>query len=262
MDKQKLVETLGAKLPEQLGSDIVDQFLTIRQDVATDTLGRSAPGKFVETLVQILEYLESGKWDVSPNVDEYLRNLESRSSSLDDGVRICAARIGRAMYTLRNKRSIAHKGAVDPNRYDLHFLHSAAQWVMAELIRLVSGKSMEQAGKLIEQVQMPADILVEDFEGHKVVLEDLTAKEELLVLLHSHYPQSCSRADLTSSLQRRKGDTVRKALQALWADKLVERLNNNGYKLTTRGFQEALTIIKHCLATPATLQLDLPSSST
>src|SRR5262245_33439476 len=58
---------------------------------------------------------------------------------------------GRALYTLRNKRTIAHIGVVDPNSYDLCFLLHGSQWVIAELLRVAAKISMAEAGRLIEQ---------------------------------------------------------------------------------------------------------------
>jgi hypothetical protein len=149
MDIKSLEALLASRLPTQLATDLVAQFVQIRQDVASQTLGRSSPGKFVETVVQALQHLERGSFDRQPNVDNYLKNLESRATALPDGLRICAARVARAMYTLRNKRNILHKGEVDPNDFDLRFLLSGAQWITAELVREFSGTTMQQAGMLV-----------------------------------------------------------------------------------------------------------------
>ena len=73
----------------------------------------------METVVQVLQALEqSGTYDDQPDVDAYLRGLESRSSNLPDGLRICASRLSRAMYALRSRRAIVHKGSLDPSWYD------------------------------------------------------------------------------------------------------------------------------------------------
>lgn len=247
MDIKKLIQLLGRSLPSQLVCDLVENFLILRQDVATGVLGRSAPGKFVETFVQVLQFLEVGKFDAKPNVDEYLRTLESRSTSLDDGLRICAARIGRAMYALRSKRNILHKGHVDPNTYDLKLLHSAAQWVLAELIRSLSGGSMEEAGKLVEQIQVPVGGLVEDFGGRRIVLKDLLIAEEILVLMHSHYPETVTSVQIISSLYRRSPRSVRNTLRSLWKEKILEGNNKIGYLLTRRGFDKAIAIVSQCI---------------
>jgi hypothetical protein len=85
------------------------------------------------------------------------------------------------MYSLRSKRSIVHKGSLDPNRYDLRLLFAGAQWVMAELISSVNGVSMDEAGRLVEQVQVPVDGMVEVLHGKRVVHGVMTMREEILL---------------------------------------------------------------------------------
>ena len=229
--------------------------MLLRQDVATGTLGRAAPGKFVETLAQILQFLERGAYEPKPNVDDYLKNIEARPiPSLDDGLRICAARVGRSMYSLRNKRNILHKGSVDPNTYDLRYLFAGAQWVMSELIRVITASSMKDAGALVEQVQAPVSALVERFPERDLLLRDIDADEEALILLHGRYPEVVGTAMLVSSMDRRGSSTVYNALSKLWAARAVERgktpEGKKGYKLTLKGFGDAEVVIRRLQAEP------------
>lgn len=244
MRREDLIAALSDGLPDVLAQDLIDNFLALRQDVVTGTLGRASPGKLVETLVQIMQFLDSGAYEQNPGVDAYLRSIESRQSRLGDGVRICAARIGRAMYALRNKRNVAHKAEVDPNMFDLRFLHHAAQWIVAELLRTVSGVPMEEAGKLVEMIQAPAGGLVEDFGDRRLVLEQMTSRDEALVLLHSHYPDAVPVGDVARSMDRFAERTVRNTLRELWQDKLVQGDTKAGYRLTRRGFSEAIQVYK------------------
>jgi hypothetical protein len=230
-------------LPTEIASDLVSEFLEMRRDVMSRNLGRSSPGKFVETLVQALQFMERGSYDKRPSVDSYLKGLESSGSGLDDGLRICAARIGRSMYTLRNKRAIAHKGDLDPSRYDLAYLHHAAQWIMSELIRVLSGSSMDSAGELVEQIQAPVGGLVEDHGDRRIVLADLTILQEVLVLLHSHYPEPVPMVDVKASLSRRNERSVRRTVHEAWERKLVERYDGGALKLTAKGVEHAISIL-------------------
>jgi hypothetical protein len=147
------------------------------------------------------------------------------------------------MYSLRNKRSIAHKGAVDPNIYDLRFLFHAAQWVLAEMVRVCAGTTMTEAGTLIDKIQAPLSLTIEDVGSERLVLLDLTTREEILVLLHSFYPVEVSAATIATSLKRRKPDTVRKATRALWDSKLIGGATGGPYKLTQTGRREASGIL-------------------
>ena len=65
MTPRELIAELKEYLPVELAEDLVSQFMSIRTDVATETLERAAPGKFVETVVQVLQYLASGTYSKS-----------------------------------------------------------------------------------------------------------------------------------------------------------------------------------------------------
>jgi len=99
----ELVHALEGRIPRKLATELTDDFFLMRRDLAAGMPGRAAPGKFVETLVQALQFLNDGTYDEHPSVDRALQALES-SSTLSDGLRICAPRIARSMYTLRNSR--------------------------------------------------------------------------------------------------------------------------------------------------------------
>lgn len=243
MNSESLSIALAGWLPAELANDLVENFFELRHDAATSTLGRSSAGKFVETLVQVMQYLEAGKYDAKPDVDGFLRDAENKAMSLDDGLRVCAARVARSMYTLRNKRNISHKGDVDPNTYDLAFLIGGAQWVLAELVRHCHGISMEEAGKLVAMVQSPPTTLVEEHGARRLVLASLTAKDEILVILHSMYPELVELSTILQSTDRRKPGPVRNAVRELWKEKLIQGDAKIGYKLTRTGYARALDAV-------------------
>jgi hypothetical protein len=243
MNAATLTAALTSYLPAELAAKLVDEFLALRRDALTSTLGRSSAGKFVEVLVQALQHRERGSYEPKPAVDEYLKGVESRAG-LPDDLRICAARVGRAIYTLRNKRNIAHLGTVDPNVFDLRFTYSAAQWVMAELIRQGSGVPMVEAGLMVAEVQQPLHLLVEHAGGERVVHAAVTVREELLILFHSAYPAPLTANEVYDSLKRRKRDTVRRALAGLWDAKTVLGKREGGpFTLSQAGFDLAVEVV-------------------
>lgn len=239
MDRSRLEAALGTQMPTSLADDLVEAFLTIRQDYSTRTFGRAAPGKFVETVVQILQHRTTGSFDSHPKVEDYLKNRVEQQAGLDDGLRICGARLARATYALRSKRNIAHKQAVDPNSYDLHLIHSAAQWMMAELLRLTNGISMEESGTLIEMVHAPLGPVVEEIDGRRIVHGNFSTPQEILVLLRSHFPDHVLTRDILESLDRRKPSSIRARITELYKAKLVQGDSKKGYRLTSPGFNKA-----------------------
>ena len=249
MDQNALQSALARALPKQLADDLVAQFMEIRKDVATGTLGRGSPGKFVETVVQSLQAIENaGSYDSRPKMDEYLKNLEARPSKLPDGLRICAARLGRAMYSLRSKRNIVHKAEIDPAAYDLRLLYAGAQWTVAELLALANGIDGEEAARLVGEVQLPVGELVEAIDGRKIVHADLTVREEVLVVLTSSHPLPISTSELMKSLDRRSASSVRNAVSALWKEKLIHRGVDRSVVLTEPGLRSGIRIAQEHVA--------------
>ena len=222
-----------------LALDISRHFVQIRQDYATKTLGRSSPGKFVETFVQCLQQIAHNRFDAQPNIDAYLNAQAENESALPDGLRLSAARIARAMYTLRNKRNIMHIGTVDTNSYDLAFLYQSAAWITAELVRNATNVTMEEAGAIIDLIQTPVGSLIEEIDGVRLVHADVSVRAELLILMHSHYPEMVSASKINSSLSIRNTPSIRNRLNELKKKKLVYGNPSQGYRLTATGHTAA-----------------------
>jgi hypothetical protein len=237
VDEARLVTALTSLLSKELAEELAAHFLKLRRDLATRTLERASAGKFVETFVQCLQHMATGKHDAKPDVDVYL-DKHAENAKLPDGLRICAARIARAIYTLRNKRNIAHRGGVDPNSHDLAFCHSAAGWIMAELVRNAQGLSMQEAGALIAQVQAPVGQLVEDVNGTRLIHAE-GIRVELLLLLRSHYPEAVPQAAILDSLSRQNLGSVKTILRKLHGKKLAHGNAKDGYRLTLAGYAAA-----------------------
>lgn len=244
MNGDKLATALAHLFGGKLATDLVGDFLKIRQDYATKTFERASPGKFVETLVQCLQQIATGAYDAKPDVDVFLNKKVENEAKLPEDLRVCAARIGRAMYTLRNKRNVAHKGDVDPNTMDLAFAHAASTWVVSELLRQSTGITAQQAADLIALVHTPVGTLVEEIAGTRIVLADVPVRSELLLLMHSHYPEPMSVKDALASLSRRGEKTVNNRLRELHNEKLAHGSAKDGYRLTQTGYAAAAVEVK------------------
>ena len=192
----------------------------------------------------MLQHLDSGNFDLAPKVDQYLRNLESRQSALPDDLRVAVPRVLRAMYTLRSRRGIVHKGSMDPHVYDLRFLYGSAQWVLSEIVSFVSSTGIGTANVLVQFIQLPADELVEDFGGRKLVLTNGTAGEELLLLLRHYYPETVTVTQIHKDMDRRKPSTVSGAFSSTRQKKLIEGDRERGVKLTRLGYDAANELVR------------------
>lgn len=248
MDDVRLKHALANMISPRLAKELVSDFVKLRQDCATGTLERASPGKFVESFVQALQYLGKNKYDEKPNVDDYLGRKADHDVNVPEGLRICGARLARAIYALRSKRNIVHKNAIDPNRFDLALAHQGASWIMAELLRNAEAIPMEEAGALIELIQAPAGTLVEEIDGVRIVHVSTSVKGEILILLHSHFPERAPQTSILSALSARSPGSVKNRLGEMRTAKLIHGDSKVGYRLTQSGFQAALVEINPVLS--------------
>ena len=243
MKIEDIIIELSKSFPLSLARDLFKEFTELRKDLQTLTLNRASAGKFIETTVQILEYIETENFSVQPSVDSYLKNLESRSTPLNDDLRIALSRISRATYTLRNKRNILHKGQIDTNVYDLKFIYSSAQWIMTEFIRQFITNDIHKAGEIVEFIQLPVNSIIETIDNRKIIHANLTVKEEILVVLYSYYPERLTELEINKSLDRRAKNSIYKSLKTLWVEKLIHT-NEKVHTLTQTGFLRAQGVLK------------------
>src|SRR5712692_699449 len=103
MDEARLANALSGLLGQILAKELVADFVKLRRDCSTKTLERASPGKFVETFVQCLQTIATGSYDIEVGVNKYLSKEAENQPALPDGLRICAVRVARSIYTLRNK---------------------------------------------------------------------------------------------------------------------------------------------------------------
>jgi hypothetical protein len=191
--------------------------------------------------------MANGTFEAKPSVDDYLSKKIESEAVLPEGLRICASRLARTIYTLRNKRNIAHKNPVDPNTFDLALAHASAAWIMAELLRNATGVPMQEAGVLIARLQVPVGTLVEEIDGLRLVHADTSIRGEILILLHSHYPDSVAVAYILKTMSARNDGSVKNRLSELRTEKLLHGDGKTGYRLTQVGHAAAVTEIANLL---------------
>ena len=103
---------------------------------------------------------------------------------------------------------------------------------------------MQEAGALIGLLQAPVGTLVEEIDGTRIVHADVPVRTEVLILLHSYYPDIVPVEAVIKALGRRGAGTVRNRLRDLHAEKLAHGDAKSGYRLTRAGHVAAVSEIQ------------------
>lgn len=250
-DESALAAALqSAGIPAELSADLATYFSRLRHEVQTEQLEKASAGKFVETVVQVLQARDPARknYDKHVNVDKELRDIyESREiPGMPADTRVGIIRAARTIYALRSKRGMIHKSGPDPNLADLLFVFQNAQWIMAEFVRLSTSLPVDEANRILDRVTRPVIPIVEEVLGTSVVLlEGMTISEEVLVLLLHHYNDDLplSKKGIVNALARRSTRGVDYALDDLWKGRLIGR-HDSSFALTATGLHEARRIVQ------------------
>ena len=152
-------------------------------------------GKLCEIVYSIVDGAISGSFPPAPikppRFIDACRAIEQRpsNSSLvgDRSLRVLIPRLLPYVYEIRNNRNVGHVGGdVDPNFSDATAILSAANWLMAELVRIFHCVSLADAQSAVDLlVERRHPIIWENGDVKRVLDPDMPTPDQVLVLLYS-----------------------------------------------------------------------------
>ena len=150
------------------------------------------------------------------------RRLES-VATVPRSFQILIPRLLPALYEIRNNRGVGHVGGdVDPNHMDAVAVLSMANWVMAELIRVIHGVSIVDAQALVDAIAERRVPLVWEGKGMKRVLDPTLPLSDQLLLLVASAAAPVASADLLKWSGYSKQAYFLRLLRRLHAQRLIE----------------------------------------
>ncbi len=188
------LETALKAISKNFRTRIIKHYIELKSAFAEgqyDACGVRA-GKFCETMVRFLQEYLTGK---STPFGQKISNLGDECSKLErvpaasfpESLRIMIPRALSFLYTLRNKRGIAHVGGdIDANEIDAVVCLRIADWCLCELIRIFHALSLEEAQALLDAIAARQIPQIWSVVGKKRVLDSsLGYKDQTLLLLYS-----------------------------------------------------------------------------
>jgi len=158
-------------------------------------------GRFAEAAFRILEMKVFGTHTPIgrslTRVDNLVQRLGSTGGS-DDALTIHIPRELWSIYTIRNKRDVAHLGPdISPNLQYATIVVGVMDWVTAEFVRLYHQVSNTEAQQIIDGLvtrEVPAIQMFGDYP--KLLKDKVTLPEHLLILLYRRGAEGATRAEL------------------------------------------------------------------
>ncbi len=248
VDKATLIARLAPPLDLPLTELLVDEFISLeRRYIQRDwEPAHLDGGQFCEVLARIIYHQDSGILSPGKEFNECMKYVEDEKGQnahafnpRSDALHLC--KVLRTTYKFRSQRGGVHiSPKYQPNHMDSKVIVEMVRWSFAETLRIFwSGTDREQVAKAIRELLTFDVPCIGKFEEVIMVQRtDLTAEEEVLVLLHYAGEQGFTRtevgkyamvspASVTTALQKLTSPDVRQVIQ-LASGKY--RLNDLGSK--------------------------------
>ena len=180
------------ELPEQLRDELLAAFGEIVKNYAER---RWEPaelngGKLCEVVYSIVRGKVDGNYpqraSKPPNIVDACKQLEGETSA-PRSLRIQIPRMIVALYEVRNNRNVGHVGGdVDPNHMDAVCVLQMAKWIVAELVRVLHNRTVDEAAEIVDAlVEREIPLVWEVGDKLRVLDTKLSMKDKALILLHA-----------------------------------------------------------------------------
>ena len=244
IDKATLVARLAPPLDPSLTEALVDEFISLeRRFIQRDwEPAQLDGGQFCEILGRIVYHQDSGNLNLNRKFEECISYLVNEQvphaiNPRSDALHIC--KVINTAYKFRSARGGVHISPLyKPNHMDSKVIIEMVRWAFADTLRKFwSGVDREQVAKAVRELLSFDVPCIGKFEEVIMVQRtDLSAEQELLVLLHYAGEQGFSRTELGKYAMVSKA-SVTTALQKLISPDIREvvQLLSGKYRLTDLG---------------------------
>ena len=243
VEKQTLLSQIAPPLDILLVTQLFDEFVSMeRRFIQRDWEPAELDGgQFCEALGRIVYHVDANNLSLTKQFDDCLKYVENDQVShamqpRHDALHI--AKVLRTIYKFRSQRGAVHiSPTYKPNHMDSKFLIESVRWCMNETLRIFWRGDREKVAKAIRELLQFDVPCIGSFEDALLVQRtDLTAEEELLVLLHFAGENGFSRTELGRH-SKCSPSSVTRCLQKLESPdyRQIILLGSGHYRLTDLG---------------------------
>lgn len=238
-----IVQQVSPPIDNLLISQLLNEFISMeRRYIQRDWEPLELDGgQFCEILARILYHVDSSNLSNTKSFSDcckYLENDQVAHSLQPRSHALHLAKVLQTIYKFRSQRGAVHiSPTYTPNHMDSKLVIESVRWCMNEVLRIFWQGDKEKVAKAIREILQFDVPCIGKFENKLIVQRtDLTAEEEILVLLHYAGETGFSRSEL-GQYSHFSPSSITNAIKKLSSSQLrqVILLNNKRYRLTDLG---------------------------
>lgn len=226
-------------LPNDLVTALQVEFQKLHQQYF---LGKWEPaqldgGRFAEAILRIVQYKDVGTY--TPIGTQLNRKSivggVAKNMALPESLRLQIPALAELVMDFRNNRNSGHLGAIDVNEMDSTIVLNAANWIVAELVRLETQMSATEAQAEIKKIIERRVPIIEEIGGRLKCLDSkLDAKTKAVVFCYQKYQETISLDELVDWTEYTNKGVLRSQLAGLNKEGVID-FRNDEARLTKKG---------------------------
>ncbi len=196
-------------------------------------------GRLCEAVSRCLYQLDTGTVSHTKMPAEIREALldQSRQHKLPSKDRHHIARVIELVYKFRSDRGAVHiSPTYNANYVDSMLVLHAGKWILAEFLRLAWNADRDTVAEVIAQLVQLEYSLIHELDGKPLVLaKNISAPEEILLLLNHAPTNRLGRADLREFATHQKPNTLSVAVSRLIRERQIRVAEDGDLALTPPG---------------------------
>ena len=241
---------LSSKFPEDYVKIIEDEYNELKNSYYSEDKVKVVihAARFCEIISSLLCFKEFNHRENFNNINfnKNINRLENsqKSNENEEISRLVIPRVLRSIYTIRNKKKVAHIKKIDTARIDSKLINIAVDWVISQILIIYCNLSDENIIKFLEYVSLDNYRKVERFENGDIMFNDpkLTIIDKLLFVLADFYNRERISTDVLYMIIKPKKRSYITTYLGRMKTKNLVHIDKNGIKLTKWGIEEARKI--------------------
>lgn len=249
MTKSKIIKQLESVLDKSVLIKLLVEYEEIKKEFIkenwTSCISHSAI--FVELTMSSLKILYD-KTAINLNqihFDKLYQDLTSKQklNPEDEILLLAIPNAAKAVFTIRNKKKVAHIKLINPDFLDAILVSSICDWILSQFVLLMCKSNPKETSKFIHSLVERKIPLMEEFDdGSILILEhDIAFHFEVLLILYKKNKR-ISKNDLTKIVEIEYRQKLNTAISYLKGKKWIH-MNNDGLIITKLGIEKSEAIM-------------------
>lgn len=243
MNELEIKKELSKRIDDKLVDELLKEFKNLTEAFLKKnkvSVGLYA-GRFSEiSAACILNLYTQQTIDINKiHFDSFITQLinHPKKTPEDDILTLNIPLVLRSIYTLRNKKKIAHIKSFDPNYFDISYIYDSGVWVFSQIILTLCIVDEKKLFETINSMMEKKLSIVQEFEDKSIMIfeNNISFNDEILITLYRSSIR-LKNEELIKILRPEYSSKVTTYLKPLNKQKLVH-INKDGTIITNLGIK-------------------------